>query len=516
MKKRIGFVIVAGCAVLISLPSFLSSKESNEVPFIDTMNTEPSNASEDSRSHSTPKFQSPKQNEPDASVKDDDKEAKNTNDTSSYSIKQKQETTEPFGFSGSGETLVIKTDDPTQLKDKNRKPEVNLATQQSIQNEVNQWVFTESSPVNYSLDISGLFEDPDGDLLTTQMTINHPSFSVSGSSGNLQIQGTPKAGNTPTQIIIRAKDSHHGLEEDAWVSATFQLPFVDSGLEEDTSHPLIGQTWFRLETTNNLAGKNYNYEVVYCEAFKFINDEVFFAASKTLTTCPQENDLRLVGNYHVSEGDLIATSSLSPFDSDMTWRILEEYPDSPKYSTAYVASVLTGKHYETYTLGSSRTQIEQRINTVTGQYSLQMTPHDYMYLATNGRYYLGVIGMHLSNYQQSNPSNPDIMDGDLNIQSKQINVTCNDLLTGFNYISVAGKGVYGDIIGQTTGEQNEPIECAEVFVPQWQKRYSFFDVDFLSFDEFKSGEIFSIILRPRAEFAHKVEEIKMNVKYLTP
>ncbi|MFA0569135.1 hypothetical protein [Vibrio gallaecicus] len=516
MKKRIGFVIVAGCAVLISLPSFLSSKESNEVPFTDTVNTEPSNAGEYSHNGSTTKLHSPKQNEPEALVKDNDKEAQNTNNISSSPIKQKQETTEPLSFSGSGETLVIKTDDPTQLKDKNRKPEINLATQQSIQNEINQWVFTESSPVNYSLDISGLFEDPDGDLLTTQMTINHPSFSVSGSSGNLQIQGTPKAGKPPTQIIIRAKDSHHGSEEDAWVSVTFQLPFVYSGLEEDTSHPLIGHTWFRLETTNNLAGKNYNYEVVYCEAFKFINDEVFFAASKTLTTCPQENDLRLIGNYHVSEGDLIATSSLSPFDSDMTWRILEEYPDSPKYSTAYVASVLTGKYYETYTLGSSRTQIEQRINTITGQHSLQMTPHDYMYLATNGRYYLGVIGMHLSNYQQSNPSNPDIMDGDLNIQSKQINVTCNDLLTGFNYISVAGQGVYGDIIGQTTGEQNEPIECAEVFVPQWQKWYSFFDVDFLNYHEFKDGEIFSIILRPRAEFAHKVEEIKMNVKYVTP
>lgn len=515
MKKRIGVIITAWCAAFISLPSFLSSKESNKVPLTNVVSTEKSEFGEHSFDQSTSKFQ-PLKGYKNERFGEDEKQPQRSGGFELEHIKQEAEASDIASIATSGTTLVITTDDQAQLDSKNRKPEVNLATQQSIQNEINKWVFTESSPVNYSLDISGLFEDPDGDLLTTQITVDQPSFSVSGSFGNIQVQGTPKISNPPTQLIIRAKDSHHGFEDNAWVSTAFQLPGVNVGLEEDTQHPLIGHTWFRLETTNNLAGKNYNYEVVYCEAFKFINDEVFFATSKTLTTCPQEKDLRLVGNYHVSEGDLIATSSLSPFDSDMTWRIIEEYPDSPKYSTAYVASVLTGKHYETYTLGSSRSQIEQRINTITGQYSLQMTPHDYMYLAKNGRYYLGVIGMHLSNYQQSNPSHPDVMDGDLNIQSKNTNVLCRDLLYDFVHISVAGKGVYGDIIGQTVGEDNAPIECDEVNVPQWQKLYSFFDVDFLSFDEFKDGEIFSIILRPRAEFAHKVEEIKMNVKYVTP
>ena len=84
----------------------------------------------------------------------------------------------------------------------------------------------------------------------------------------------------------------------------------------------------------------------------------------------------------------------------------------------------------------------------------------------------------------------------------------------FDHYSVGGQGVYGDIIGQIIGEKLEPIECDER--PLGHLRYSFFDVDFLEFDEFKHGEVFSIILRPKREWRHKVEEMKLNVRYLDP
>ncbi len=407
-------------------------------------------------------------------------------------------------------TVITKEQDRA---DSNQKPKVNLTVQQSIQHEINQWSFTENSPINYSVNIIGLFEDPDDDLLTTQIAVNHPKFSVSNIGGKTSIQGTPKVGVAPTQLIARAKDNYHGSEENAWVTTSFSLPSMSSGLEENGLHPLIGETWYRLETNHRFAGKTYNYEKVYCEAFKFINDEVFFASSNTLTTCPNEYELRKVGSYQVDGDTLIVSSTQSIFDNDMHWKILETYPSNPTFTTAHVAQVKMNNNYETYTL-ASKAQIEQRINTITGLEALQMTMQNYMYLANDGRYYLGWYGMHIGNYQLKNPDWPDEMDGDLNIQSYSTTVVCKDVLNKFDFFSIGGQGLYGDVIGYTVSEKNAPIECGVQPIKTLQ--YSYLDVDFFDHDEFKHGEVFSIILRPKTEWRHKVEEIKLNVRFLGP
>ena len=411
------------------------------------------------------------------------------------------------------ETQTLVVADQKDRADRNQKPQVNPAVQQSIQHEINQWSFTENSPINYSIDVTGLFEDPDDDLLTTQIAVNHPKFSVSNLGGRTSIQGTPKVGEAPTQLIARAKDDYHGSEESAWVTTSFSLPSMSSGLEEDGLHPLIGETWYRLETNHQFAGKTYNYEKVYCEAFKFINDEVFFASSSNLTTCPSEHELRKVGGYHVNGDSLVVSSNQSIFDTDMRWKILETYPSHPTFTTAHVTQVKMGNEYETYTV-ASKAQIEQRINTITGLEALQMTMQNYMYLANDGRYYLGWYGMHIGNYQLHDPDWPDEMDGDLNIQSYSTTIVCKDVLSKFDFFSIGGQGLYGDVIGYTVSEKLAPIECAEQPINNLQ--YSYLDVDFFDHDDFKHGEVFSIILRPKAEWRHKVEEIKLNVKFLGP
>lgn len=427
-----------------------------------------------------------------------------------------QQYNEPFMELADNQTIDTQTlvvADGKDRADRNQKPQVNLEVQQSIQHEINQWSFTENSPINYSIDITGLFEDPDDDLMTTQLAVNHPKFSVSNIGGKTSVQGTPKVGEAPTQLIARAKDDYHGSEESAWVDTSFSLPSMSSGLEEDGLHPLIGDTWYRLETNHQFAGKTYNYEKVYCEAFKFINDEVFFASSSNLTTCPNEHDLRKVGRYHVDGNTLVVSSNQSIFDTDMRWKILETYPNHPTFTTAYVTQVKMGNEYETYTV-ASKAQIEQRINTVTGLEPLQLTPLNYMYLANDGHYYLGWYGMHIGNYQLGNPDWPDEMDGDLNIQSYSTTIVCKDVLSKFDFFSIGGQGLYGDVIGYTVSEEYDPIECAEQPINNHQ--YSYLDVDFFDRDDFKHGEVFSIILRPKTEWRHKVEEIKLNVKFLGP
>lgn len=512
MKKRLCFLVVSGCAALVLLPPWLASEEVNaSLPIKDNTSvrqaaTEASqsvviDASVQNRTSSTTRIES---------------KAESTLSEVSFPSATFESQTDRFEdqaekFYSDTETLIVADD--KDRDNRNQKPQVNPAVQQSIQHEINQWSFTENSPINYSIDVTGLFEDPDDDLLTTQIAVNHPKFSVSNLGGRTSVQGTPKVGEAPTQLIARAKDDYHGSEESAWVTTRFSLPSISSGIEEDGLHPLIGETWYRLETNHQFAGKTYNYEKVYCEAFKFINDEVFFASSSNLTTCPNEHALRKVGSYHVDGDILVVSSNQSIFDTDMRWKILETYPNHPTFTTAYVTQVKMGNEYETYTV-ASKAQIEQRINTVTGLEALQLTPLNYMYLANDGHYYLGWYGMHLSNAQQTNPAWQDRMDGDLNVQSYNTTVVCEDLLSKFDYYSVGGQGVYGDIIGQTIGENLEPIECAKR--PLGHLQYSYLDVDFLEFDEFKHGEVFSIIFRPKKEWRHKVEEMKLNVRYLDP
>lgn len=514
MKKHLCILVVSGCGAFVLLPHWLSSEEVNTPRLI--------------RGDSLLSVKQTASSGPQAAVNEQPTQSRTS---STRLIKSKADPTlsEVSFPAATFESQTDRFEDPTEKfysdtetlivaddkdrSDSNQKPQVNPAVQQSIQHEINQWSLTENPPINYSIDITGLFEDPDSDLLTTQIAVNHPKFSVSNTGGLTSVQGTPKIKEAPTQLIARAKDDYHGSEENAWVTTSFSLPSVSSSLEEDNLHPLIGETWYRLETNHQFAGKTYNYEKVYCEAFKFINDEVFFASSSNLTTCPNEHNLRNVGGYHVDGDTLVVSSNLSIFDTDMRWTILETYPSHPTFTTAHVTQVKMGNEYETYTV-ASKSQIEQRINTVTGLEALQITKQDYMYLANDGLYYLGRYGMHLSNYQQTNPNWPDEMDGDLNVQSYNTTVVCEDLLDKFDHYSVGGQGVYGDIIGQTVGKNFEPIKCDER--PLGHLQYSFFDVDFLEFDEFKNGEVFSIILRPKKEWRHKVEEMKLNVRYLDP
>ncbi len=514
MKKRLCFLVVSGCGALVLLPPWLASEEVNASLLISDnslLSVEQTVADAGQtvvNAEPTQKFTS--------STTLIKSKAEQSLSKVSFPATAFESQTDRFEdpakkFYSDTETLVVADD--KDRADRNQKPQVNPAVQQSIQHEINQWSFTENSPINYSIDVTGLFEDPDDDLLTTQIAVNHPKFSVSNLGGRTSVQGTPKIGEAPTQLIARAKDDYHGSEEEAWVTTRFSLPSMYSGLEDDGLHPLIGETWYRLETNHQFAGKTYNYEKVYCEAFKFINDEVFFASSSNLTTCPSEHELRKVGGYHVDGNTLVVSSNQSIFDTDMRWKILETYPSHPTFTTAHVTQVKMGNEYETYTV-ASKAQIEQRINTVTGLEALQLTPLNYMYLANDGRYYLGWYGMHIGNYQLHNPDWPDRMDGDLNVQSYNTTVICEDLLSKFDHYSVGGQGVYGDIIGQTIGENFEPIECGEQ--PLGHLQYSYFDVDFLEFDEFKHGEVFSIILRPKKEWRHKVEEMKLNIRYLDP
>lgn len=55
----------------------------------------------------------------------------------------------------------------------NGKPIINLAVEQQLQTIIFGWELTQNNPINYSLGLDQLFEDPEGDLLTTRIWLEN-------------------------------------------------------------------------------------------------------------------------------------------------------------------------------------------------------------------------------------------------------------------------------------------------------------------------------------------------------
>ena len=169
MKKRLCFLVVSGCGAFALLPPWLASEEVNAPRLIgddslllikqaaaEATQTIVGSESTQNRTSSTTLIKS---------------KAEPTLSEVSFPAATFESQTDRFEdpaekFYSDTETLVVADDKDRAAR--NQKPQVNPAVQQSIQHEINQWSFTENSPINYSIDVTGLFEDPDDDLLTTQ------------------------------------------------------------------------------------------------------------------------------------------------------------------------------------------------------------------------------------------------------------------------------------------------------------------------------------------------------------
>ncbi len=82
---------------------------------------------------------------------------------------------------------------PYQNAAENRKPNINLAVAQQLQTIIYGWELTQSNPVNYSLSLEQLFEDPEGDLLTTRIWLENANGLSVRNQGQIILQGAPQA-----------------------------------------------------------------------------------------------------------------------------------------------------------------------------------------------------------------------------------------------------------------------------------------------------------------------------------
>ncbi|WP_260261372.1 hypothetical protein [Vibrio intestinalis] len=396
----------------------------------------------------------------------------------------------------------------------NQKPTINTDAQYRIQNEIDKWTLTAGSPISYSINIADLFEDKENDLLSTRAIISNGDLKLSGSGSLLSVTGIPSISARQQQLSISATDNQ--AQDNQWVTAQFLLP--SSELPIAAISPLEGDILYRLETTQNFAGHPTYYEVVYCEAFKFTNHEVYFAAATNKTRCPEVEELELIGHYEVQGDNLKVTSQRSAFDAQQTWIIKKSY-DSAQHQgvTNYFVTVHDGQHYESYTIQKHRASMERRINGITGQYPYQYDWLDYLIPINSDEYLLTQVGNYIFDHKPDIAGpNGETTDSDLNIQTSNQSLRCHQIAHLYQNGVLGGQGKYGiEIISTTTpSDPSFNIDCLEyVSNPSTGQTSLAFDLTYSPFDEFVPGEVYSYILKPKPQFADRIEELKINLTY---
>lgn len=397
----------------------------------------------------------------------------------------------------------------------NQKPKVNKEIHQKLQTMLYALDLTQSTPINLSFNISGLFYDEEDDFITTRIYFSYPGLSLINKNG-LTLVGSPIKNEKETNFIISAKDDHHGEGEEAWTHIEFTLPSIEDAATTN-ENALVGEIIYRLETTNSFLGQDYDYDVVYCEAFKFINDTAFYASSTNKQTCPTEKQLTQIGNYQADEQQLILTSTHSSFDADQHWQIKLAYESSEEKGESLLTTVHNGKQFETYTILKNKQAMESRLNVVTGEYPYQMEKFEYFFPTDkSGNYIKGTTGMYMMNSRLIDPSWA-VLDSDLNINSDTHDMRCSFVLPFYQSSILGGQGAYASITTSSTAPNNiDPIECEERINANNQKRFAYLDLDYSYYDELVDGGIYSYVLKPKPEFAHLVEEFKVNLIYHAP
>ncbi|EJN8561529.1 hypothetical protein NR080_004454 [Vibrio alginolyticus] len=409
--------------------------------------------------------------------------------------------------------LGDKNSRPQEDPSENNKPIINLTVEQQLQTIIYAWELKQNSPVSYSLNLNQLFEDPDGDLLTTQIWLENANGLRVLNQGQMMVQGAPEEIKTTTYLAVAARDDYHGNSDHAWVTTRFELPVITPD-QNDTEHPLVGDVVYRLETTQNLAGIAYAYEVVYCEAFQFEGGEVSYAASHNKRQCPEKGDLKKVGKYKISDDSLIVYVQ----GVRQIWTIKKEYPSQVHEDTRnYFTTVFDGKQFESYTMQKNKQSMEKRINVHTGEYEYQGTSFDYLFPISGGGYINGTASNYI--FDRSVQGNEPVhkLDSDLNMKSNQHDLFCHDYLFYWYSSIVAGRGEFADIISSSMDFDGvTPIHCAEWPDDYWQRTFMFYNLEYTDYDIFIPGEVYSYVLKPHPQFADRVEEFKINMIYHAP
>ncbi|TOI33854.1 hypothetical protein [Vibrio parahaemolyticus] len=196
-----------------------------------------------------------------------------------------------------------------EIESANLPPMVVEAEQARLQSIVDGWYLQQGELFEQTLDISGLFQDKDGQI--TDYSADYVGIeglsAIEDGNAIITIKGTPtKAGESGAALTISATDGHTAVQ------IALSMPEVKEGVTPPpTAHPLEGKTWYYLEHGSDDGDDNdeFDYSRVWCESIKFEGGVVYgnVRSSENRTECTDADTQKDQATYKVENGRLIAT-----------------------------------------------------------------------------------------------------------------------------------------------------------------------------------------------------------------
>ncbi|HGF3677751.1 hypothetical protein [Vibrio parahaemolyticus] len=196
-----------------------------------------------------------------------------------------------------------------EIESANLPPMVVEAEQARQQSIVDGWYLQQGELFEQTLDVSGLFQDKDGQI--TDYSADYVGIeglsAIEDGNAIITIKGTPtKAGESGAALTISATDGHTAVQ------IALSMPEVKEGVTPPpTAHPLEGKTWYYLEHGSDDGDDNdeFDYSRVWCESIKFEGGVVYgnVRSSENRTECTDADTQKEQATYKVENGRLIAT-----------------------------------------------------------------------------------------------------------------------------------------------------------------------------------------------------------------
>ncbi|EHH2555482.1 hypothetical protein J7X27_003041 [Vibrio parahaemolyticus] len=196
-----------------------------------------------------------------------------------------------------------------EIESANLPPMVVEAEQARLQSIVDGWYLQQGELFEQTLDISGLFQDKDGQI--TDYSADYVGIeglsAIEDGNAIVTIKGTPtKAGESGGALTISATDGHTAVQ------IALSMPEVKEGVTPPpTAHPLEGKTWYYLEHGSDDGDDNdeFDYSRVWCESIKFEGGVVYgnVRSSENRTECTDADTQKEQATYKVENGRLITT-----------------------------------------------------------------------------------------------------------------------------------------------------------------------------------------------------------------
>lgn len=424
---------------------------------------------------------------------------------------EQQELNAPTTSDNAQVTTVSTPGGDTASEDpENQPPQLNEAAYQRISSEIAQWQLSPGATVRHQIDISDLFTDPEQDLIDYRVSVDSHSLRLNLSQ-LLTVSGSIEPDSSPPTLLIEASDEAH--RDQTWQSTRFVLP-VEASLNSQDSRQLEKTHLYRIQTTRQLGGQHYDYDVLYCELFYLSQGEVYYAMGQTRLDCPDNSDLQQVGSYQRKDQQINFSLDSGQFYS---WVFRHRYPSRIYSSNNFLVTSYDGDEYLTDTLSDTRQAAEARLNGDTGQYLYQGRTFDYLLLDEQQHYYWVAMGNYMYDRRFDNINYYQPADSDLNISTDQGDLSCHQFEPYFAFSSLTGPTLYQQTLMVFSGDYygNYPPACYEFDSHQRPVSLSS-DLEYSDYDIPLEGEIYTYILRPRPEYSQWLETLKINLIYHQP